>query len=635
MTRIFEAIDAPYSTTTPYSMAPGDYFFGRLTYGDRDVVSVTLQAGQTYTISMVGTGALNTGVYDTYLKIWDPTGTYVSYQDDDGGPGLNSSITFTAYASGTYYIDPTSTSYYLADTGTYAVSVTLGDKASYDYVMGAAALLRVDASWSATAGTPVTVTWGIRSGGFATDASGYPVAFEALTASQVATVSGIMSMIDGICGIDLVQVNAGGTTQNATILVGGYTSTTDGAGAYAYYPGSTLSSNVAGDLWLNNNSFNYSGGSFGSWNYFAIMHEMGHALGLAHPGDYKASPGSSIQYDLDAQFIEDTHQYTVMSYFDEYYTGGYTGYSYPDTFLLFDFYALHQLYGADRTYHSGNSVYGFNSNMAGPFDFNVNTDPFLCIWDGGGADTLDLSGYAMSQVIDIRAGSFSDIGGYLRNLSIAVGAIIENVIGGSGVDVITGNGAANKVWAGAGSDSVVGGIGNDSLYGGNNYDTIRGGDGDDRVWGGNGRDLIFLGNGNDVFWDNAQADANGHDRVYGGAGNDTVNGGGGNEVIYGEAGSDSLIGGIGNDTLWGGADADQFVFAAGCGADLVGDFEDDIDTLVLDDALWGGGLSIVQVIAAYASVIVSDTVFDFGGGNTVTLAGLASTGLLSDDILIV
>src|SRR5690606_39910028 len=125
MTRIFETSDGPYSTVTPYSMAPGDYFFGSLTYGDQDIVSITLQAGQTYTISMVGTGALNTGVYDTYLKIWDPTGTYVSYQADNGGPGLNSSITFTAYASGTYYIDPTSTSYYLSDTGTYAVSVTL------------------------------------------------------------------------------------------------------------------------------------------------------------------------------------------------------------------------------------------------------------------------------------------------------------------------------------------------------------------------------------------------------------------------------------------------------------------------------------------------------------------------------
>jgi serralysin len=723
MSKIFETSDAPYSTVTPYSMAAGDYFFGSLTYGDQDIISVALQAGQTYTISMVGTGALNTGVYDTYLRLWDPTGTYISYQDDDSGPGYYSSITFTAYTSGTYYIDPTSTSYSLGDTGTYGVSVTLGNKASYDVVMGAGALLQSDTSWSATPATAVTVTWGIRSGGPAYDASGYPVAFEALTPSQVATVSGIMSMIDGICGVNLVQVNAGGTTQNATILVGGYTSATDGAGAYAYFPGSTLSPNIAGDLWVNNNSFYYSGGSFGSWQYFAIMHEMGHALGLSHPGDYDGSSSGIPQYFSDAQFIEDSHQYSVMSYFDESNTNGSAGYPdlrYPDTFLLFDFYALHQLYGANWGYNAGNSVYGFHSNLGGPFDFTVNYDPFFCIWDGGGTDTLDLSGYAMSQVIDLRSGMFSDVGGYLQNLSIAIGAVIENAIGGSGADSITGNSAANTIGGGAGADSLLGGIGNDTIGGGDNYDTIRGGDGDDQAWGGNGRDLIILGNGNDIFWDNAQADANGHDTiwggagndtvnggggneliqgedgadsllgglgndtiaggnnydtirggdgddqawggngrdliflgtgndifwdngqndanghdtVYGGAGNDTVNGGGGNEVIFGEAGNDSLIGGIGNDTLWGGADADRFVFLAGCGGDRVGDFEDGIDTLVLDDALWGGGLSVAQVIAAYASTVGADLVFDFGGG-MITLAGLGAAGLADSDLIII
>jgi Ca2+-binding RTX toxin-like protein len=208
----------------------------------------------------------------------------------------------------------------------------------------------------------------------------------------------------------------------------------------------------------------------------------------------------------------------------------------------------------------------------------------------------------------------------------------DTIWGGAGNDTVNGGGGNELIQGEDGADSLLGGIGNDTIGGGNNYDTIRGGDGDDQAWGGNGRDLIFLGTGNDIFWDNAQADANGHDTVYGGAGNDTVNGGGGNEVIFGEAGNDSLLGGIGNDTLWGGADADRFVFLAGCGGDRVGDFEDGIDTLVLDDALWGGGLSVAQVIAAYASVIASDTVFDFGGGNTVTLAGWALPASLGDDI---
>jgi Ca2+-binding RTX toxin-like protein len=208
----------------------------------------------------------------------------------------------------------------------------------------------------------------------------------------------------------------------------------------------------------------------------------------------------------------------------------------------------------------------------------------------------------------------------------------DTIWGGAGNDSVNGGGGNELIQGEDGADSLLGGLGNDTIAGGNNYDTIRGGDGDDQAWGGNGRDLIILGNGNDIFWDNGQNDANGHDTVYGGAGNDTVNGGGGNELIQGEDGADSLLGGLGNDTIAGGADADRFVFLAGCGGDRVGDFEDGIDTLVLDDALWGGGLSVAQVIAAYASVIASDTVFDFGGGNTVTLAGWALPASLGDDI---
>ncbi|WP_413872373.1 S8 family serine peptidase [Albidovulum sp.] len=211
----------------------------------------------------------------------------------------------------------------------------------------------------------------------------------------------------------------------------------------------------------------------------------------------------------------------------------------------------------------------------------------------------------------------------------------DTIWGGAGNDTVNGGGGNEVIWGEAGADSLLGGIGNDTIYGGDNYDTIRGGDGDDRVWGGNGRDLVYLSNGNDIFWDNGQNDVNGHDTIWGGAGNDTVNGGGGNEVIWGEAGDDSLLGGIGNDTLWGGAGADRFIFAAGCGSDLVTDFEGGIDGLMLDDVLWGGGLSVAQAIANHAATVGSDIVLDFGGGNMITLAGLAATGLAESDLVII
>jgi Ca2+-binding RTX toxin-like protein len=263
--------------------------------------------------------------------------------------------------------------------------------------------------------------------------------------------------------------------------------------------------------------------------------------------------------------------------------------------------------------------------------------------------TVTAAGGAVSEVLaDLSAGNVKlDLvdGTLLRssgNLTLVSGVAAAELLGIADLTLagnalanrLTGNRGDNVLTGLDGSDLLSGGIGNDTLYGGNNYDTVDGGDGDDQAWGGNGRDLIILGNGNDIFWDNGQNDANGHDTVYGGAGNDTVNGGGGNEVIYGEAGNDSLIGGIGNDTLWGGADADRFVFATGCGGDRVGDFENGIDTLVLDDALWGGGLSVAQVIAAYASTVGADLVFDFGGG-MITLAGLGAAGLADSDLIII
>src|SRR6185503_11104660 len=114
----------------------------------------------------------------------------------------------------------------------------------------------------------------------------------------------------------------------------------------------------------------------------------------------------------------------VMGYFDESNTTTSFG-SYPDTLMLYDIYALQQIYGANLATRSGNTVYGFNSTAGGVYDFTINTDPALCIWDGGGIDTLDCSGYSNSQIISLVAGTFSNIGGFSGNVSIAIGAVIE------------------------------------------------------------------------------------------------------------------------------------------------------------------------------------------------------------------
>ena len=59
-------------------------------------------------------------------------------------------------------------------------------------------------------------------------------------------------------------------------------------------------------------------------------------------------------------------------------------------------------------------------------------------------------------------------------------SLIENAIGGSGNDAITGNATANGLTGGDGNDTLAGAAGNDVLEGGGGVDVEFGGDGNDR-----------------------------------------------------------------------------------------------------------------------------------------------------------
>ncbi len=442
-----------------------------------DWIEVTLVAGETYSFGVLGVGALSDSLSDSYLRLHDAAGTEIQF-DDDGGPGRTSAITFTAETSGTYYLDVQS--WNNTGSGDYAISMAAGDTVSYDNTMGASNLIRDEGSWAATPETAVNVTWGIRESG-AEPSGGNP--FVAPSDAQVAAISDSLDYFAGVSGLSFTQVEEGGTTNDATMLFGSY-SANDGSGASAYFPGSTASSANAGDVWLNNTSVSQNSLNVGSYSYFTVLHEIGHALGLAHPGDYNAAPGVSITYNANAQFIQDSHQYSVMSYFDEGNTTQSVG-GYPDTLMMFDLLALHMQYGANYDYHADNTIYGFNATVGGAYDFETNNNPLLSIWDGSGTDTIDLSGYAMDQLLNLTDGEFSDVGGYYGNLSVAVGALIENGTGGSGNDEINGNAIANELSGENGNDDLSGGAGDDILHGGEGNDNLNGGaDNDTAVYAG-------------------------------------------------------------------------------------------------------------------------------------------------------
>lgn len=219
--------------------------------------------------------------------------------------------------------------------------------------------------------------------------------------------------------------------------------------AYGHYPGNHPR---AGDTAYNP----------GRVNRNDLTHEIGHALGLHHPGNYNGTLNHSQR--IHAQ---DSVAHTVMSYFGAQTSGKRVGRGrvLPKAPMMNDIAAMQKLYGINKQTRQGDTTYGFNSNSGRDFlSLKSSQDiAFFCVWDGGGIDTLDFSGYGANQIINLKAGSFSDVGGFEGNVSIARGVLLENAIGGSGHDALIGNAADNRLTGGGGADRLRGGDGADTF----------------------------------------------------------------------------------------------------------------------------------------------------------------------------
>lgn len=250
------------------------------------------------------------------------------------------------------------------------------------------------------------------------------------------------------------------------------------------------------------------------------------------------------------------------------------------------------------------------------------------LFGGAGNDTADYSG--SSAGVDVNLASGLGVGGHADGDILAE---IENLIGSTYNDTLTGDSAANQIFGGSGNDVMAGGAGADSLYGGTGNDLV---DYTDSSAGVTVSLATGTGSGGDAAGDILSSiemlTGSSFADVLTGDGNaNTLTGGAGNDSLYGGAGTDSLYGGDGNDLISGGTGSDRI--EGGAGADTV-DYSGSTSAVNVNLASGSGsggeaaGDTLVAVENIFASIF-NDSLYGTTGNNLIR--GNAGNDYISTD----
>ena len=410
--------------------------------GDRDWYAVTLEAGQIYEFTTIQTPSGND--VDTTLTLRTADGSVVAYNDDS--VGTYSGIRFTATESGTYYLDVGG--WADGEQGTYLVQGVIGEPLrEYSNDEIASQLL-----YGSTGNTANLRAWNVDEGDTLT------VDITTLTAEGQLLAREALLLWTDVTGIIFQEV-----TGNAQIT---FQDTEDGAFATSSRSGNFIVSatvNVSTD-WLAS-----QGTTLDSYSFQTYLHEIGHALGLRHGGNYNGD----ASYNQDALYLNDSWATTVMSYFSQASNTFFAdqGFSrvFAVTLMSADIVAIQEAYGVvqgtrleDNTYGVGNDTGRLTYGVGDEATNSAGRLLAFVILDNGGTDTLNYSTFSATQRINLNAETFSSVGGSTGNMSIARGTVIENAVAGSGNDELIGNDVGNL---------LTGGLGNDTIDGGSNVDT--------------------------------------------------------------------------------------------------------------------------------------------------------------------
>lgn len=299
-------------------------------------------------------------------------------------------------------------------------------------------------SWNPTLGAATTVTYSFMKAvpfeGSAKDNKG----FMPMNAAQENAVREALAQWSSVANITFKEVPNGGA-EFEQLRFGTNDQGNESAG-YSGLPSYGRPSTRV-DVYINNKPAYNSTFPNGGYGNTVFLHEIGHAIGLKHPGNYNGSDGVGEPPFLPKAV--DNADYTIMAYPDgasEAING-----KHPSSPMLYDIPALQYIYGANITWRTGDDVYRFTDDIAP-----------LSIWDAGGVNTFDFSATTKGAIINLNAESFSESAPGLNNISIAQGVKVVNAIGGAAADTLIANAMGNTLNGGAGNDTLKGGAGIDT-----------------------------------------------------------------------------------------------------------------------------------------------------------------------------
>ncbi len=287
--------------------------------------------------------------------------------------------------------------------------------------------------------------------------------FSVMTNEQKTVVREILTSISSLFEINFTEMTDSASAYGQLRFGNNAQGNTVG---YAYYPDQSLGDS-AGDLYINNASEvpQTAGVTPGTDAYSTLIHEIGHTLGLKHPGNYNAAESADPSAN-EGPFltdIEDSELFSIMSYTEQ--NQGLERINLGP----YDYAALSYLYNA-KPINTGDDVYLLTEESG---------QVVQTIYDTSGIDTLDASGMHTPVTLNLNVaapGTLSSIGltpdgqAAINNLSFGLNTVIERAHGGSANDKLIANNVNNWLSGNGGDDVLVGQLGVDTIIGGEGSD---------------------------------------------------------------------------------------------------------------------------------------------------------------------